>query len=115
MKSIPENIQLSKDLFHRFPWSTECLTHHPEFTSGSVRGQQLQQHRQMVNALADVIQAPLFLEFSWQEYWSALPFPSPGDLLEPGIQPGSPALWEDSLLTEVPGKTRQMLLASANL
>ena len=54
MKSIPKNIQLSKDPFHQFPWSTECLTLHPEFKSGSVRGQQLQQHRQMANALVDV-------------------------------------------------------------
>ena len=32
------------------------------------------------------------MEFSWQEYWSGVPFPSPGDLPDPGIQPGSPAL-----------------------
>ena len=36
--------------------------------------------------------------FSRQEYWSGLPFPSPGDLLDPGIKPGSPALQTDSLL-----------------
>ena len=34
-------------------------------------------------------QAPLFMEFSRQEYWSGLPFPSPGDLPDPGIKPGS--------------------------
>ena len=50
MKSIPEKY-LSKDLFYQFPWSTECLTLHPEFRSGSVKGQQLQQHRQMANVL----------------------------------------------------------------
>ena len=49
-------------------------------------------------------QAPLSLEFSKQEYWSRLPFPSPGDLPNPGIEPGSPALQADSLLTELPGK-----------
>ena len=37
-------------------------------------------------------QAPLFMGFSRQQYWSGLPFPSPGDLLDPGIEPGSPAL-----------------------
>ena len=37
-------------------------------------------------------QAPLFIEFSRQEYWSGLPFPSPGDLPDPGIKPGSPVL-----------------------
>ena len=41
--------------------------------------------------------------FSRQEYWSGLPFPSPGDLPDPGIEPGSPALQADSLLTEPPG------------
>ena len=41
-------------------------------------------------------QAPLPMRFSRQEYWSGLPFPSPGDLPEPGIKPGSPALQVDS-------------------
>ena len=36
--------------------------------------------------------APLFIRFSRQEYWSGLPFPSPGVLPNPGIEPGSPAL-----------------------
>ena len=49
-------------------------------------------------------QAPLSLEFSRQEYLSGLPFPSPGDLLEPGIELRSPAMQVDSLLTEPPGK-----------
>ena len=37
-------------------------------------------------------QASLSMEFSRQEYWSGLPFPSPGDLPNPGIEPGSPTL-----------------------
>ena len=49
-------------------------------------------------------QASLSMEFSRQEYRSGLPFPSPGDLLDPGIKPGSPALQEDSLPSEPPGK-----------
>ena len=48
-------------------------------------------------------QAPLPMEFSKQEYWSRLPFPSPGDLLNPGIEPLSPALQVDSLPSEPPG------------
>ena len=40
------------------------------------------------------------MEFSRPEYWSGLPFPSPGDLPNPGIEPGSPALQVDSLPTE---------------
>ena len=42
--------------------------------------------------------------FSRQEYWSDLLFPSPGDLPDPGIEPRSPALQADSLLTELRGK-----------
>ena len=44
-------------------------------------------------------------EFSRQEYWSGLPFPSPGDLPNTGIKPGSPALQADALPSEPPGKT----------
>ena len=46
-------------------------------------------------------QAPLSMGFSRQEYWSGLPFPSPGDLPDPGIEPGSPALQADDLPTEL--------------
>ena len=49
-------------------------------------------------------QAPLSMEFSQQEYSSGLPRPSPGDLPNPGIKPGSLALRADSLLSEPPGK-----------
>ena len=41
-------------------------------------------------------QAPLSMGFFWQEYWSGLPFPSPGDLPDPGIEPRSPTLQEDA-------------------
>ena len=47
-------------------------------------------------------QAPLSMEFSRQEYWSGLPFPSPEDLPIPGVELGSPALQADSLLFEPP-------------
>ena len=46
-------------------------------------------------------QAPPSMEFSSQEYWSGLPFPSPGDLPNPGIKPGSPALQIDFLSPEL--------------
>ena len=46
-------------------------------------------------------QAPLSMGFSRQEYWSRLAFPSPGDLHNPGIEPGSLALQADSLPTEL--------------
>ena len=53
-------------------------------------------------------QAPLSMEFSRQEYWSGLPFPSPGDLPVPRIKLGSPTLQEDSLSSEPPDNCRPM-------
>ena len=47
-------------------------------------------------------QASLSMEFSRQEYWSGLPCPPPGDLSNPGIEPISPALQEDSVPAEPP-------------
>ena len=49
-------------------------------------------------------QSPLPMGFLRQGYWSRVPFPSPGDLLDWGIEPKSPALQADSLPTEPPGK-----------
>ena len=49
-------------------------------------------------------QVPLSMEFSRQECWSGLPFPSPGDLPYPGIEPRLTALQADLLLSEPPGK-----------
>ena len=50
-----------------------------------------------------VYQAPLSMGFSRQEYWSGLPFLSLGDLPDPGIEPGSPALQTDALPSDSPG------------
>ena len=49
-------------------------------------------------------QASPSMGFSRQEYWSGLPFPSPGDLLDPGIEPRSPTLQADALTSAPPGK-----------
>ena len=49
-------------------------------------------------------QAPLSMGFSRQECWNGLPFPSPGDLPDTGIEPGSPALQTDAFPSEPPGK-----------
>ena len=49
-------------------------------------------------------QAPQSMEFSRHQYWSELPFPSPGDLPDPGIEPGSPTLQADTLPSEPSGK-----------
>ena len=53
--------------------------------------------------LAIDLQTPLSMGFSRQEYWSGLPVPSPENLPNPGIEPGSPALQADSSLSELQG------------
>ena len=53
-------------------------------------------------------QDPPSMGFSRQEYWSGLPLPSPGDLPDPGIKPGCPALQADALLSAPPGKSNRM-------
>ena len=52
-------------------------------------------------------------EFSRQEYWSGLPFLSPGDLPNPGSEPRSPALQADSLPSEPPGKPHEIMMGMA--
>ena len=54
-------------------------------------------------------QAPLSRGFSRQEDWSGVPCPSPGHLPDSGMEPGSPALQEDSLPSEPPGKPQLLL------
>ena len=53
-------------------------------------------------------QAPPSMGFSRQEYWSGLPFPSPGDLPNLGIEPGPPALQADAFSSEPPGKPKDL-------
>ena len=53
--------------------------------------------------------------FSRQEYWSGLPFPSPGDLAHPGIEPRSPALQADTLPSEPQGKPKYYIYPQASL
>ena len=60
-------------------------------------------------------QAPLSMGFSRQEYWSGLPFLSPGNLPDPGIKPWSSALQVDSLATEAPGKPYKELVIQSCL
>ena len=59
-------------------------------------------------------QAPLSMGFSRQEYWGGLPFPSPGDLPDPGIKLGSPAFQMDSLSSEPSGKCYLWLVVNGN-
>ena len=74
-----------------------------------VKVKQLSCVRLFVTPWTIAYHAPPSMGFSRQEYWSGLPFPSPGDLLNPGIKPGSPALQADTLPSEPPGKTHTIL------
>ena len=62
-----------------------------------------------------VHQAPLSIGFPRQEYWAGLPFPSLGDLPNPGIKPRSPSLQADSLPAESPGKPKNTGMGSLSL
>ena len=55
------------------------------------------------------------MDFSRPEYWSGKPFPSPGDLPNPGIEPRCPTLQVDSLPAEPPGKTKNTGVGSLSL
>ena len=57
-------------------------------------------------------QAPLPMGFPRQEYWSGLPFPSLGDLPDPGIKLASPALQANSLPAELPGKPKFLVVVA---
>ena len=65
-----------------------------------VKVKSLSRVRLFVTPWTVAYQAPLSMGFSRQEYWSGLPFPSPGDLPDPGIEPGFPALEADALTSE---------------
>ena len=60
----------------------------------------------LCNAMDCSLQAPLSMEFSRQEYWSGLPFPSPGDLPESGMELEYPALAGGFFIPELPGKPK---------
>ena len=98
------------------PFPTFPLRKWPEFQflpQHCVRAQLLSHVQLFVTPWTVVHQTPPFMGFSRQEHWSGLPFPSPGDLLNPGIEPRSLVLQVDSLLSEPPGKP--ITLASINL
>ena len=69
-----------------------------------VKGKPLRHVRLFVTPRTAAHQPPPSMGFSRQGYWSGFPFPSPGDLPNPGIESGSPTLQTDSLPSEPPGK-----------
>ena len=72
-------------------------------TSEKVKVKSLSRVRLFATPWTVAYQAPPSMGFSRQEHWSELPFPSPGDLFYPRIEPGSPALQADCLLSGPPG------------
>ena len=68
-----------------------------------IKENQISQFMGLMTPWTVASQVPLSMDFSRQEYWNRLPFPSPGDLPDPGIKPVSPALLEDSLSLSHPG------------
>ena len=78
------------------------ILHSPLYDDGG--GLVTKSHPTLVTSRTVVFQVPLSMELYQQEYWSGLPFPSPGDLPHPGIIPRSPAMQADSLPTEPAGK-----------
>ena len=73
---------------------------------GLSEGKSLSRVRLFATPWTVAYQAPPSMEFSRQEYWSGLSFPSPGDLPDPGIEPRSLALQVDALPSEPPRKLR---------
>ena len=81
------------------PWGRKELD-----MTAAAAAKSLQSCPTLCNPMAYTVQ-----EFSRPGYWSGQPFPSPGDLPNPGITPRSPTLWVDSLPTELSGKPSRFL------
>ena len=77
-----------------------------EYLRVKVKVKSLSRVQLLVTSWTVAYKAPLSMGFSRQEYWSRLSFPSPGDLPDPGIEPGFPALEADALTSEPPGKLK---------
>ena len=107
---FPLLIPVSGHTLHLLPkprfWheSSVCVSHPFTWPNYSVTVLVAQSCPTLCDPMGSAHQAPLSMGSSRQGYWSGLPFPSPGDLPNPGIEPGSPALQADSLLTELQGK-----------
>ena len=94
---------LEKVSFHSNPKERQCQ----RMLKVKVKVKSLSRVRLFATLCTVVYQAPLSMGFSRQEYCSGLPFPSPGDLPDPGIEPRSPALQADALISQPPGKPQE--------
>ena len=86
------------------PWVAKSQTWLKWLTKDTLKASSLSCVQLFATPWTVAYQAPPSMGFSRQECWSGLPFPSPGDLPHPGIEPGSPALQADALPSEPPGK-----------
>ena len=82
----------------------------PAHGSSEVKVKSLSGVRLFATPWTVAYQASPSMGFSRQEYWSGLPFPSPGDLPNQGIEPGSPALEAGTLTSEPPGKWTKFIV-----
>ena len=81
----------------------------------NIRSALLLSHIQLfVTSWTVALQAPQSMRFPREEYWSGLPCPPPGDLPNPGMEPRSPALQADALLSELPGNDRGYIPAKGD-
>ena len=76
---------------------------------GKYKNKSIEKRLNFATAWTVAYQAPPFMGFSRQECWNGLPFSSPRDLPNPGIEPGSPALQAGALPSEPPGKLQKFL------
>ena len=101
------NAWLRSLLCWKHPWVHFPLSHRLV----KVKVKSLSRVRLFATPWTVAYQTPPSMGFSRQEYWSGLPFPSPGDHPGPGIEPGSPALEADTLTSEPPGCKWLLFLA----
>ena len=90
--------------FPQLPRQGRAVTHPRAARKGPLKRKSFSHVRLSETPWTVAHQAPLFMGFSRPEYWCGQPFASPGDLLNPGMEPRSPTLQVDSLPSEPPGK-----------
>ena len=104
---------LFKLVFRRLQWDELIVYDILDYIScGALKVKSLSRVRLSATPWTEAYQASPSMGFSRQEYWSGLLFPSPGDLPNPGVEPGSPALEADTLTSEPRGKPEATFCAT---
>ena len=96
--------KFGKEWIHVYAWLSPFTVHYCNIVNQLWVWKLLSGIQLFVIPWTVACRVPLSMEFSRQEYWSGLPFPSPRDLLNPGIKPRYPALCADALPSKQPGK-----------